>query len=140
MKKSLIYTKGGDKGTTSLVGGTRVSKTHIRLESYGTIDELNSHIGWLICVIEEVESVDVLSFIQNKLFDTGSYLATETESMPPRERPVISDDSIQKIEQEIDRLDSELPPLKRFILPGGSEVGSKSHIFEQFAEEQENCV
>ena len=102
MKKSLIYTKGGDKGTTSLVGGTRVSKTHIRLESYGTIDELNSHIGWLICVIEEVESVDVLSFIQNKLFDIGSYLATETESMPPRERPVISDDSIQKIEQEIE--------------------------------------
>ncbi|MFA6702224.1 MAG: cob(I)yrinic acid a,c-diamide adenosyltransferase [Dysgonamonadaceae bacterium] len=140
MKKSLIYTKGGDKGTTSLVGGTRVPKTHIRLESYGTIDELNSHIGWLICAIEEPESVDILSFIQNRLFDIGSNLATETESMPPREKPLVTEESIQMIEHEIDRLDAELPPLKRFILPGGSEVGARAHICRTICRRAERNV
>ncbi|MDR2816538.1 MAG: ATP:cob(I)alamin adenosyltransferase, partial [Proteiniphilum sp.] len=74
MKKSIVYTKTGDKGTTSLVGGTRVSKTHIRLEAYGAVDELNSYIGWLYCEVKEEEHCDFLRYIQHKLFTVGSYL------------------------------------------------------------------
>src|SRR5690554_7069464 len=83
MKKSIIYTKTGDKGTTALVGGRRVQKTNIRLESYGTIDELNSFIGWLNCEIKDKEHHDFLLYLQHKLFTVGSYLATETESRQP---------------------------------------------------------
>lgn len=80
MKKSLIYTGGGDKGKTSLVGGQRVSKAHQRIESYGTIDELNSFIGLLITALDDQADIDFLSFIQHKLFTIGSYLATDQET------------------------------------------------------------
>ena len=82
MKKSTIYTKTGDKGKTSLVGGKRVEKTHIRLDAYGTVDELNSFIGLLVCEVTDVELKDFLLFIQNKLFVVGSYLATENPARP----------------------------------------------------------
>ena len=77
MKKSIIYTRTGDKGTTSLVGGQRVSKAHDRIESYGTVDELNSFIGLLITALNDEKDTDFLSFIQHKLFTIGSYLATD---------------------------------------------------------------
>ena len=80
MKKSVIYTGTGDKGTTSLVGGQRVSKASERIESYGTIDELNSFIGLLITAMEEGPDADFLSFVQHKLFNIGSYLATDQET------------------------------------------------------------
>ena len=79
MKKSLVYTKTGDKGTTSLVGGSRVSKTHIRLEAYGTIDELNSHLGWLHTYLLDESDRDFILGIQHKLFAIGSHLATDQE-------------------------------------------------------------
>lgn len=128
MKKSLIYTKTGDKGKTSLLGGTRVPKTHIRLESYGTVDELNSFTGWLICAMEDEETRRFLSFVQHKLFTVGSYLATETEALAPKAASIISEDDISRIEHEIDALDSSLPKLTRFILPGGNEAASRAHI------------
>lgn len=128
MKKSLIYTKTGDKGKTSLVGGTRVDKTHIRLEAYGTVDELNSFIGWMICGMEGDEDVAFLNYVQHKLFTVGSYLATETEAISPKAASIITDADIAKIESEIDRLDNALPRLNQFILPGGSESGSRAHI------------
>ena len=90
MKKSIIYTKTGDKGTTALVGGMRVSKSHIRLEAYGTIDELNSYIGLLNCEIDEQDHEDFLRYLQHKLFTVGSYLATETEVKPPKEASIIT--------------------------------------------------
>ncbi len=140
MKKSLIYTKTGDAGTTSLVGGTRVEKTHIRLDAYGTVDELNSFVGWLACVIEDNETKTFLSFVQNKLFAVGSYLATETESVTPKAASIISEDDITKIETEIDRLDEKLPKLNRFVLPGGSEAASRAHICRSICRRAERMI
>jgi len=140
MKKSMIYTKTGDGGSTSLVGGTRVSKTHIRLESYGTIDELNSHIGWLNGVIEDKEHHTFLLFIQHKLFTVGSYLATETESKQPQTASIITGHDIARIEEQIDRIDAALPRLSRFVLPGGNEPASRAHICRTIARRAERHV
>ncbi|MDN5296779.1 MAG: cob(I)alamin adenosyltransferase, partial [Bacteroidota bacterium] len=140
MKKSLIYTKTGDAGTTSLVGGTRVEKTHIRLDAYGTVDELNSFVGWLACEMEDDETKTFLSFVQNKLFAVGSYLATETESVAPKAASIISEDDISKIEIEIDRLDEKLPKLNRFILPGGSESASRAHVCRSICRRAERMI
>lgn len=128
MKKSIVYTKTGDKGTTSLVRGMRVSKTHIRLEAYGTVDELNSCIGWLSCVVEEQQHRDFLSYVQHKLFTVGSYLATETESKDPKPASIISENDIARIEGQIDLIDEKLPRLNRFVLPGGNEPAARAHI------------
>ena len=128
MKKSTIYTGGGDKGETSLVGGQRVSKAHRRIESYGTIDELNSFIGLLATSLENREDLDCLSFIQHKLFTIGSYLATDQETTSLRVESRISPESIERLEREIDRLDGELPRMKGFVLPGGCRSAALAHV------------
>lgn len=140
MKKSLVYTKTGDKGTTGLVGGMRVPKSHVRLEAYGTIDELNSFLGLLICEIKEEDILKVLSFIQHKLFTVGSYLATETEAISPKAASIITDDNIALLEKEMDRMDSELPSLRQFVLPGGSEAAARAHICRTIARRGERCI
>lgn len=140
MKKSIIYTKTGDKGTTGLVGGMRVSKTHIRLEAYGTIDELNSYIGWLNCEIEEKDNQDFLRYLQHKLFTVGSYLATETEVKPPKEASIITSKDIERVEKQIDIMDSTLPRLNRFVLPGGNESASRAHICRTISRRAERNV
>ena len=108
MKKSIIYTGTGDKGTTSLVGGERVSKAHQRIESYGTVDELNSFIGLLIT---SAADQDFLLFIQHKLFTIGSYLATDQENTELKVESKVMPETITRIEREIDRLDNELPKM-----------------------------
>lgn len=128
MKKSLVYTKTGDKGATSLVKGMRVSKTHVRLDAYGTIDELNSFVGWLSCAVDEEEHRAFLRYLQHRLFTVGSYLATETESKEPKAASIITEKDIERIETEIDRVDEKLPRLTRFVLPGGNEAASRAHI------------
>jgi cob(I)alamin adenosyltransferase len=128
MKKSNVYTKTGDAGKTSLVGGTRVSKTHVRLEAYGTVDELNSFVGLLACQIDDENTSNVLSFVQHKLFAVGSSLATDTETMPLKAAGIVTDEDIARLEQEIDRLDGELPALNNFVLPGGSEAAARAHL------------
>lgn len=140
MKKSLVYTKTGDKGTTALVGGSRVPKSHIRLDAYGTIDELNSFVGFLVCQIKDEETLRILSFIQHKLFTVGSYLATETESISPKAASIITDDNIKVLESEMDKIDSELPPLRQFVLPGGSEAAARAHICRTVARRGERCI
>lgn len=140
MKKSGIYTGSGDKGKTSLVGGARVEKTHIRLDAYGTVDELNSFVGWLNCEISDTETQQFLTFVQHKLFTLGSYLATETESKQPNIASIISEADIMRIENEIDVLDSALPRLKQFVLPGGCESGSRAHICRTVARRLERNV
>ena len=118
--KSKVYTLTGDKGTTSLVGGQRVAKDDIRVEAYGTVDELNAHIGQVVHAIKgEDPAVDKLLFmVQNKLFNIGAYLATEQTDA---ESPVygLKEDDIKAVEAMIDRLDENLPPMRGFILPGG---------------------
>lgn len=140
MKKSLVYTKTGDKGTTALVGGMRVPKSHVRLDAYGTIDELNSFLGSLICEIKEEDILKILSFIQHKLFTVGSYLATETEAISPKAASIITEENISLLEKEMDRMDSELPPLRQFVLPGGSEAASRAHICRTVARRAERFI
>lgn len=123
-----IYTKTGDKGTTSLVGGTRVPKTHIRLEAYGTVDELNSHLGLLGTYLLDEEDKAFLQQVQDRLFAVGSHLATDREKTGLRAASVISAEQVEVLEREIDRLDGLLPPLSAFILPGGSRGAAVGHI------------
>lgn len=117
MKKSLVYTKTGDKGTTSLVGGSRVPKTHIRLEAYGTVDELNSHLGWLHTYLQEESDRDFILSIQHKLFAIGSHLATDQEKTQLKPASIITPEHVESIEREIDKLDEQLPELCAFIIP-----------------------
>lgn len=128
MAKSWIYTRTGDKGTTSLVGGVRVSKTHTRLEAYGTIDELSSHIGLLLTYVEIEEDVELLTYVQHKLFTVGSYLATDTTQTEVNIASEVSEASIERIEQRIDEVDVALPRLTAFILPGGNRASTVAHV------------
>lgn len=128
MEKSIIYTGTGDKGTTSLVGGQRVSKAHQRIESYGTVDELNSFIGLLMSSLEDQKDLDFLSFIQHKLFTIGSYLATDQTTTELKIESQVTPESIKRIEDEIDRVDGDLPKLRKFILPGGSRSAALAHV------------
>ncbi|AVM52582.1 cob(I)alamin adenosyltransferase [Bacteroides zoogleoformans] len=128
MKKSFIYTKTGDKGTTSLVGGTRVPKTHIRLEAYGTVDELNSHLGVLITYLSDEQDRKFMQQVQNKLFAVGSHLATDRGKTELNAAGVIHTEDVEAMEREIDRLDNLLPALSAFILPGGSRGSGVCHV------------
>ncbi len=129
-----VYTKTGDKGTTALFGGTRVPKHHIRIESYGTVDELNSYIG--LIRDQEINQLykDVLIEIQDRLFTVGAVLATDPEKAilkNGKERlniPKISEDDLLLLENEIDRMEESLPPMTHFVLPGGHTTVSFCHI------------
>lgn len=140
MKKSLVYTKTGDKGTTSLVRGMRVPKSHVRLNAYGTMDELNSFVGLLACQIDDEHDLGILAFIQNKLFTVGSYLATETEVKEPKAASIIKDEDIALLENEMDAIDSQLPELRQFVLPGGSEAAARAHICRTVCRRGERCI
>ena len=98
MKKSLIYTKTGDRGTTSLVGGTRVSKTHDRLEAYGTVDELNSFLGLLITYLPDEHDRTFVQQVQDTLFVVGSYLATDQSKMQLKQASVVTPDRVEAME------------------------------------------
>lgn len=129
-----IYTKTGDKGSTSLFGGTRVPKHHIRIESYGTVDELNAHIGLLKDQNPGEHTKILLNRIQDRLFTIGSILATEPTKATLKSGKDrlginrISDADIVQLEEEMDRLNEELPPMTHFILPGGHQAVSFCHI------------
>lgn len=123
-----IYTKTGDKGSTALFGGTRVSKAHLRIDSYGTVDELNAYIGLLRD--QSISSIykQQLKIIQDRLFVLGSHLATEPSKRSKVSLPQIADADILLLEQAIDEMDAQLPALKNFILPGGHTTVSFCHI------------
>jgi len=123
-----LYTKTGDKGQTGLIGGTRVAKNDVRLDAYGTVDELNSFIGLLTTYPIPQKELHFLRLIQNRLFTVGSHLATDTTKVELQQASILSDDDITQIEIEIDRIDDFLPPLSSFILPGGSQTGALSHV------------
>jgi len=122
-----IYTKTGDKGLTSLIGGTRVPKHHLRIESYGTVDELNSYIGLIRDQDITERDKDILKHIQDRLFTIGASLAADPEKSK-MVIPDLHDEDIELLEHEMDIIDAQLPPLKHFILPGGSNAISFCHI------------
>ena len=134
MRITKVYTKGGDKGQTSLADGTRVSKNHIRIETYGTVDELNAILGIIRTFLRDsqapktqVEKLDqMLNTIQNMLFNLGADLATPVSKRWPN-MILITPQNISDLENWIDELNETLPPLKEFILPGGGYVGAFFH-------------
>lgn len=123
-----IYTKTGDKGTTSLLGGTKVPKSHIRIESYGTVDELNSFLGLCIDHIDDNSIRVFLKQVQDRLFAIGSSLACDPDKEPMFKIPDLKEDDIQALEKSIDAMNEVLPVMKNFILPGGHPAVSTLHI------------
>jgi cob(I)alamin adenosyltransferase len=123
-----IYTKTGDAGKTSLIGGTKVFKNNIRIESYGTVDELNSHIGLVSDYLVDEKIKDLLKEIQDRLFTIGSSLACDPEKETGMHLPDLNESDIALLENEIDKMNEVLPPMKNFILPGGNLAVSAIHI------------
>lgn len=129
-----IYTKTGDDGMTSLVGGERVPKTHLRLEAYGTVDELNSQLGLLSCLCEEEtrsdfsHEVQLLENIQNQLFVVGSYLATNTDNRELRSYSILEEEAVLELENEVDAAQEYMPKQFYFVLPGGCKAAAQAHV------------
>lgn len=134
-----IYTKTGDQGTTALFGGKRVSKADLRIETYGTVDELNSWIGLLRDQDVNSNRKDFLVNIQDRLFTVGSILATEPGNTRVK-IPSLSNDDVLALEQSIDVMDGELPAMKSFILPGGHQSVSFCHIARTVCRRSERLV
>ena len=135
-----IYTKTGDQGTTSLVGGTRVPKTHVRLEAYGTLDELNAHLGLLATSLTCDEDVSNIRWMQGMLFVAGTLLATEEGSPYWENLPRVTDADIVRVEQLIDACQEGLPPLRSFVLPGGVTASAQAHVCRTICRRAERRV
>lgn len=136
-----IYTKGGDKGETGLFGGERVSKDSLRIDSYGTIDELNSFIGLAIIEVKDGDIKKLLSRIQNQLFTLGSDLATpDTERNKKFNVPRVKEDLVLELEKEIDMFESRNDEIRFFILPGGTKGSTLLHICRTICRRAERNV
>jgi len=122
-----VYTKTGDKGQTSLIGGTRLPKQHIRIEAYGTVDELNSWIGLLRDQAIDANSIKILLEVQDRLFTIGSLLAADPDKNKMK-LPDIKEEDIVLLEKEIDAMEETLPEMKSFVLPGGHTTVSYCHL------------
>jgi cob(I)alamin adenosyltransferase len=123
-----IYTKTGDLGKTSLIGGTKVPKSDIRIETYGTVDELNSYIGLLNDHLNDQQTKAQLKEIQDRLFTISSSLACDPDKEPLMKIPDLKEEDVQLLEREIDKMNEELPVMKNFVLPGGHPAVSTAHI------------
>jgi cob(I)alamin adenosyltransferase len=134
-----IYTKTGDKGMTSLIGGSKVSKSHLRIESYGTVDELNSQVGLCRDLLEDSASRDMLLEVQDRLFTIGSSLACDPEKETGMSLPSLEESDIQALEVEIDRMTEATPPMRSFILPGGHPAVSQLHVARCVCRRAERC-
>lgn len=132
-----IYTKTGDSGETSLFGGGRVPKSNHRIQAYGTVDELNSNIGLIRSTKLESESESVLQELQSHLFVLGADLATPPQSKAKTQR--IKEEDVAQLEDWIDQFDEEIPPLKHFILPGGTRGASLLHVSRTVCRRAERC-
>ena len=134
-----IYTKKGDKGQTGLIGGSRVSKNDLRINAYGTVDELNAHVGMLRDLIDENELKLNLLEIQDRLFTAGSLLAVG-EKGTKMKLPELHEENIEYLESWIDKMDKSLPPMKTFILPGGHVTVSTCHIARTVCRRAERLI
>ena len=134
-----IYTKVGDKGTTSLIGGTKVLKSDPRIEAYGTIDELNSYVGLCSDVLIDQHSKRILKEIQDRLFTIGSSLACDPEKEPKMKIPDLNEEDVSLLEKEMDQMNEMIPQMKSFILPGGHVIVSHLHIARCICRRAERC-
>ena len=134
-----IYTKTGDKGKTSLIGGTKVYKSDLRIEAYGTIDELNSFIGSCLDYLKSHNITNVLAEIQDRLFTIGSALACDPEKETKLKIPDLHEGDVELLEKEIDKMNEVLPTMKSFILPGGHVAVSSLHIARTVCRRAERC-
>lgn len=134
-----IYTKTGDAGKTSLIGGTKVFKSNPRIEAYGTVDELNSHIGLVSDYCNDETAKIILKEIQDRLFTIGSELACDPKKNTKMPIPDLHESDVELLEKEMDRMDAKLPPMKNFILPGGSPSVSFIHVARCVCRRAERC-
>ncbi len=136
-----IYTKKGDQGQTSLIGGKRVSKGSLRIATYGTVDTLNSYVGWVADLQAEEKVQTLLRRIQDRLFTIGSLLACDPEKEIRMKLPSLTQNDIGLLEKAIDEMDEKVPPMRSFILPGGHVAVSSCHIARCHCREVERlCV
>ncbi|MDF1575738.1 MAG: cob(I)yrinic acid a,c-diamide adenosyltransferase [Bacteroidales bacterium] len=134
-----MYTKGGDKGKTSLIGGRRVPKYHSRIEAYGTVDELMAHTTLLRDLVADEQIREELLTILNIQMATASVLAADCDDCPV-ELPVVGDEQVIFLEERIDEMDASLEPLRHFILPGGNQAVSQAHIARTVCRRTERCI
>lgn len=148
-KKSKIYTRGGDRGMTSLIGGERVKKCSHRLEAYGTIDELSTHLGLLRSMIRTSKDlseglsshgIEFLTWLQSRLFDIGTHLAMPCNQQGDTPPCSLSETHVQQLEEAIDYLDMQLEPLHTFILPGGAIEASQCHVCRTVCRRAERLI
>ena len=135
MKKATIYTRTGDSGTTSLCGGTRVAKDHPRVEAYGTLDELNAHLGVLAASLDNAATIGFIEEIENSIFNIGCHLANENCQDSP-----VDESDIERLEKEIDVISASLPQLKSFILPAGSEQAARANVCRTICRRAERAM
>jgi cob(I)alamin adenosyltransferase len=134
-----IYTKTGDAGTTSLVAGTRVSKASLKIDAYGTVDELNAWIGVLRDHLANESRKDVLKEIQDRLFTLGADLASEPEQTK-KKIPDLFDSDVEFLEKQMDEMDENIPPLRLFVLPGGHQAVSFAHVARTVCRRAERLI
>jgi cob(I)alamin adenosyltransferase len=135
-----IYTKTGDSGKTSLLGGTKVFKNNPRIEAYGTVDELNSYIGLLSDFSNDDNAKSTLKEIQDRLFTIGAELACDPDKNSKMPLPDLHESDIEFLEKEIDKMQEELPVMKNFILPGGHPAVSFAHVARCVCRRAERCT
>lgn len=135
-----IYTKTGDTGSSSLIGGTRVSKDDMRLDAYGSLDELNAHLGLVACELFDSNDVEFVQAIQHHLFRLGSSLATDASVTEPHFKHPVTEEMLLQLEQEIDHIEPNLPKHAFFILPGGNKASACCHIARTVCRRAERLV
>ena len=128
MKITKVYTRTGDKGETSLVGGVRIRKSDIRLEAYGTVDELSAQLGMLVAMMEDGEERQFVIRVQNNLFNVCTHLATDQSQTPLYPSAYLAEGEIPQLEERIDKLMKTLPERQGFVLPGGTPTAAQAHI------------
>src|SRR6266545_4999993 len=135
-----VYTRRGDAGETSLVGGQRAGKDSLRIEAYGTVDELNAFVGQARMSAHELPELDrILRRVQHELFNLGSILATKPEDVHPKQ-PRVTVQDVEQLEREMDRMNQGLPPLRSFVLPGGSRLNAELHVCRTVCRRAERAI
>ena len=141
MKMTKVYTRRGDEGMTDLVGGVRVKKASVRLEAYGTIDELSSHLGLLASMLPNDSDEKILIYrIQNNLFNVGTHLATDQSTTPLCPSACLAAGETQFLEQQIDAVNALLPEPQGFVLPGGCTAAAQCHVCRTVCRRAERCI